>query len=242
MSKLIEKEGKFYKECVILMLETEDCTNIHKDKRANSYPKLQKPSLLGGIWKSDSNHYQHVQATKQGLQENFHLYITSDDEIKEGDWFYDKLSTDKIYQRKNSIFSLPKESRKIIATTDTSLKLPIPEGLAEYPMSYTPKSLPQPSDKFIESYIDAHNKGGNIERVLVEYELFDEYGNIIMGDLQRESDTVRLKLKNDNIVIKKVKDSWSRDEVCNLLNEYRVYTWKNGSTANDLIKWIEENL
>ena len=50
MSKLIEKEGRFYKKCVIVMLETKDCTNIHKDKRANSYPKLQKPSFWRFGW------------------------------------------------------------------------------------------------------------------------------------------------------------------------------------------------
>jgi hypothetical protein len=135
--------------------------------------------------------------------------------------------------------------RKIIATTDTSLKLPIPEGLAEYPMSYTPKSLPQPSDKFIESYISAHNKGGNIERVLVEWEykeIWDDINSLLIPIRKPDAIISKPKLKEDNIVIKKVKDSWSRDEVCNLLNEYRVYTWKNGSTANDLIKWIEENL
>jgi hypothetical protein len=234
MSKLIEKEGKFYKECRVDML---DADWIEASKSNRVFTNNWNKSLVYGNFNYANQDWDFK-----------HIYITSNDEIKDGDWclfFWDggQIGSGKPQQyQPNKGHVLNKGLRKIIATTDTSLKLPIPEGLAEYPMSYTPKSLPQPSDKFIESYIDAHNKGGNIERVLVEYELFDEYGNIIMGDLQRESDTVRLKLKNDNIVIKKVKDSWSKDEVCNLLNEYRVYTWKNGSTANDLIKWIEENL
>lgn len=235
MSKLIEKEGKFYKECRVVILR------MPMNNKSWSYIFQDNTSLRFNS--KNKTRYND----RQGWYPQ-HIYITSSDEIKDGDWclfFWDggQIGSDKPQQYqivKGHV--LNKGLRKIIATTDTSLKLPIPEGLAEYPMSYTPKSLPQPSDKFIESYIDAHNKVGQIEKVLVEYELFDEYGNIIMGDVQRESDTVRLKLKNDNIVIKKTKDSWSRDEVCNLLNEYRVYTWKNGSTANDLIKWIEENL
>ena len=180
MSKLIEKEGRFYKKCVIVMLETEDCTNIHKDKRANSYPKLQKPSFLGGIWKNDPNHYQNVQATRDGLQENFHLSITSDDDIKEGDWYFDFISQ-TIRQCEDEqrvrLLKVAKHlgNKKIIATTDTLLineceGCEITGGAVKGKVyNCSCKSLPQPSDKFIQAYIEAYNKGEKIEKVLVEY-------------------------------------------------------------------------
>ena len=229
MSKLIEKEGKFYKKCGVVMLETKGCTNIHKDKRANSYPKLQKPSFLGGIWKNDPNHYQNVQATRDGLQENFHLYITSYDEIKEGDWYLEPNVDIKPTQCKK-ISELTKDDKKIIATTNPLLDPCCDDGLPK--VCNCNLGLPQPSDKFIQAFIDAYNKGEKIDKVLVEYVI---HPNSFVP--------LRIpKLKDNNIIIKRAKDIWSRDEVCNLLNEYRVYTWKNGSTAHDLSKWIEENL
>ena len=234
MSKLIEKEGKLYKECRVVMF---DAAWVEASKLNRMFINNWDKSLVYGNF----NYANHDWNFK-------HIYITSNDEIEEGDWvifFWDggQIGSDKPLQyQPNKGHILNKGLRKIIATTDALLKLPIPESLAEYPMSYTPKSLPKPSEKFIESYVESYNKGINIERILVEYELFDEYGNIIMGDIQRENDTIRIKLKEDNIVIKRAKDIWSRDEVCNLLNEYRVYTWKNGSTAHDLTEWSEENL
>ena len=238
MSKLIEKEGKFYQECRVVML---DAAWIEASKSNRVFTNNWNKSLVYGNFNYANQDW------------NFkHIYITSDDEIKDGDWclFFwadgGQLGSSKPqqYQPKKG-HVLNKGLRKIIATTDASLKLPIPESLAEYPMSYTPKSLPKPSEKFIESYVEAHNKGVKIERILVEWEykeIWDDINSLSIPTRKPDAIISKPKLKEDNIVIKKVKDSWSRDEVCNLLNEYRVYTWKNGSTAHDLSKWIEENL
>lgn len=249
MSKLIEKERRFYKECGVVMLETKDCTNIHKDKRANSYPKLQKPSLLGGIWKSDPNHYQSVQATRDGLQENFHLYITSDDEIKEGDWYLEPNVDIKPTQCKK-ISELTKNDKKIIATTDTSI------GFTDHKISPVPNfcEFPQPSDKFIQAYIDAYNKSEKIEKVLVEYGLFcntNKYPNIKTECncpcTEEINCGITLKLKDNNIIIKKVKDSWSRAEVETSHLSMAVDIAKhilegNSFTTFNPEKWIEKNL
>ena len=79
-----------------------------------------------------------------------HLYIISDDEIKEGDWYCSPMG---IISRYNGIEKLPSNWRKIIATTEES------------------SGLPQPSKQFIEKYIEEYNKGNIITDVLVEYNI-----------------------------------------------------------------------
>ena len=124
----------------------------------------------------------------------FHFYILSDEEIKEGDWY---IQESQIFQYKGyySINQLPKfnYTKKIIASTDPSLK------------------LPQPFQAFIEKYIKAYNKGDKIEDVMVEYD--EEWINS-----NPKYDT--LKISKDNIItIKEVKDSWSRKEIERLLEK-----------------------
>ena len=100
----------------------------------------------------------------------WNLYIISDDEIKENNThFYNPHSgqlhisgnhTDYIAINKNGC-------KKIIATTDTSLKIDNPNydiGRLAY------INLPQPSQQFIQKYIEGYNKGNIITDVLVEYE------------------------------------------------------------------------
>ena len=81
-----------------------------------------------------------------------HLYFTTDEEIKEGNWFIN-TNFQKIYQAnsensKNIIeFGPHPEIRKIIATTDPELE------------------LPQPSQAFIKAYCEQ----GGFDEVDVEY-------------------------------------------------------------------------
>jgi hypothetical protein len=50
------------------------------------------------------------------------IYITSDEEIKEGDWFLEDDIENLIFQRRNSkVYSLPDSAKKIILTTDVDL-------------------------------------------------------------------------------------------------------------------------
>ena len=113
---------------------------------------------------------------------NQHLYIISDDEIKEGDWH---LNADKNVVTNTIRYTLCKATKikldfikklqekgsdckfyKIIATTDTSLKIN-----SELSNSNSIKfQLPQPSQQFITKYIEEYNKGNVITDVLVEYE------------------------------------------------------------------------
>ena len=160
------------------------------------YPCLLKYSWMfdeeetGKLIYSDSN----IRTPTQ-LQ---HLYIISDDEIKEGDWFID-LKDNTIWQNKakeNMRKSIFPECKKIISTTDSSL-------------SQTSRAeIPQPSKQFIQKYIEEYNKGRQIIDIIVEYELIsnEEYFlNTINPDenVPYFDENLKINPKDNTITIKK---------------------------------------
>ena len=159
-----------FKNAKVVMLPTNETKGDFSKERI--YPCLLKYSWMfdenetGKLIYSDSN----IRTPTQ-LQ---HLYIISDDEIKENNThFYNPHSgqlhisgnhTDYIAINKNGC-------KKIIATTDVSL------------------GLPQPSQQFIEKYIEEYNKDNIITDVLVEYEnvYIDSFGTKIV---QHKKDSI----------------------------------------------------
>jgi len=113
---------------------------------------------------------------KYANQSSHHLYITTDDEIKEGDWclfFWDGMKDGELGQvgsepqqyLPSEGHTLNRNLRKIIATTDPELKWSDDNELQI--LDYHFAKLPQPSKEFIEEYC----KAGGIDEVDVEYEL-----------------------------------------------------------------------
>jgi hypothetical protein len=226
MGKLIEKEGRFYKECRVVMLPTEKASRLYT-------------SLTSGAIKLHRSSISYEQKCFPN-QQNQHLYILSDDEIKEGDWYY---MDGKIYRQPTPLLNpyVQKFANafKIIATTD---KLNIHPNTAD---SYrSGNCLPQPSDKFIQAFIDAYNKGEKIEKVLVEYSCGEIDIDSMSLEEMYQSTVLKPKLKDNNIIIKKVKDSWSRDEVEQLLSDLGadIFHKRINGGLRSVEKWIEENL
>ena len=149
-----------------------------------------------------------------------YLYFLSDEEINEEDWCiidlgdFSRAVRVKSLNSGHPIFAVDitegyakiSDLKKIIASTDTSL------------------GLPQPSTAFIDKYITEYNKGNIIEMVMVEYfkihvgwepdYSFEDEG--IEGS--KETYQFIPKISKDNtITISKVKDSWSREEVIELI-------------------------
>lgn len=127
---------------------------------------------------------------------------------------------------------------KIIATTNSSLKL---HTLEKFPLGASMdvyKKLPQPSQSFIQKYIDEYKKGNQIVDVLVEYEGFWQIRERcttgeFMGD--------KIKISKDNtITIRKVKKCWNRDEVIELCKS----AFLTGTRIDDVTfdEWIEDNI
>lgn len=195
----------------------------------------------------------------QSRFEEQHLYFLSDDKIEEGNWciYKDKYIV-QIKEKDPSGYicsdnckPLFHEVKKIIATTDTSLQKEV-KGVHMSRMF----SLPQPSQQFIEKYVESYNAGSPITEVLevlVEYEQISKKTklNMIMPDGDIKSLIVeaeyKLKVNPDNTInIKSSKDSWNRKEVIELINKSYEIGLTNGNhkigTWIKLDNWIKENL
>ena len=136
----------------VIMLPTEECQTPFITIRQDRYGELDEhPS-----YKTEQN---------DGRDNPQHLYIVSDEAIKEGDWC---ISGTEIFKSKTdenaTLF------KKIIATTDNELQGHYTED-REY--GYDPRNgtggwkegLPQIPDSFIKEYVEAQG----IDEVEVEY-------------------------------------------------------------------------
>lgn len=225
------------KKAQVVMLPTEDRCFIFMNKNKT--------------WLKSSN----VILDDHPVERNQHLYIVSDDEIKEGDWFIqthqaiqtlvqcDKQNVEAIKHFQSNVL----KAKKIIATTDTSLRIN-----SELSNSNSIKfQLPQPSQQFIEKYIESYNKGNVIIDVLVELLSEESYGCDLAyyGLIEPE---IKVNLKDNTITIKKLKDNWNREELIEKLKSILydssslVYTFPDNtveSIDDELFNnWIKDNL
>ena len=180
---------------------------------------------------------------------NQHLYILSDEEIKEGDWFVgfaDGSIKPFVMQADESTVEINNwqlnkkgysSNKKIIATTDRSLKVFIHTTMA-IDMDDCYESLPQPSQSFIEKFVDEYNKGNVITEVMVEYESIGAYAN------PKYNSDYQLKINSDNTInIINSKERWSREEVVEIFNKMFSTDIIDAYVKKvDFDKWIEENL
>lgn len=205
MNKLKEINGKYYQECEVVMLATNEkgfTLNI------NSQRVLHIPF--------DPNTPQDYIKLKNKPQ---HLYFLSNEKIKEGELFIDlrEKTPDKEYIYTAGLGGhaefANKIGKKIIVTTDISLlKSYSEQTLNDF------ACLPQPSKEFLQAYIKAYNESKPITKVLVEMEPIGAYCNIeYLSDF-----SIKVNSSNE-ITIKKIKDSYTREEVNNILEEYRTH-------------------
>ncbi len=168
-----------------------------------------------------------------------HLYFLSDEEIKEGDWVTDGKI---VIQVNNQNYWNCAQYPKIIATTDSSLKIK-----SEYQIEqHSEYNLPQPSPSFIEKYIEKYNKGEQITEVQVEYEEGDECDCSCMSNTCTHS-MFKLKVnpKDNCITIKPIKKNYTKDEVIALVGNCintLIQEHKLKYNPGFLTKWIENNL
>jgi hypothetical protein len=218
-----------FKRAQVIMLPTNVLSNISLSKKTNNLV-------------CNSNKHDTL-----SMFTNHHLYIISDNEIKKGDWCLDTVHN-ILFISDGNLELYKSTDKKIIATTDTSLKKVVGIG--------TFAAFPQPSQQFIEKYIESYNKGEVIANVLIEYKNYTK-GNLYGNPMMIKPEILnRLKInpKDNTITIKKLKDSWNREEVINLIKasiyaqNYDIYVTKypdntiNKIDDKSLNKWIEKNL
>jgi hypothetical protein len=252
------------KKCQVVMLPTnekaEDCLATYYNSKMSIVKGLLTKSYLASA----------------GIK-CFHLYFLSDEEIKEGDWMYKDLDKKPIqWDGDMSTTKNPERYgyKKIIATTDSSLKLlcKCNSGIDWWHNSKATNCeheiedhynkalrcdlklhLPQPSQSFLEVFVTEYNKGNQIKEVLVEYEENWKVDEECPTGLRqyKTGNTLKISSKDNTITIKKVKDSWSREEVIQLAsNVFRAghergfsgYPRTENWTKQTLENWIEQNL
>jgi hypothetical protein len=219
-------------------------------KRAKVYrlPTNEKSNLfISSRTKDLRTHFKGN--SPNNVKSYYHLYITSYDEIKEGDkpcWCYNSIKNtwneDIIYYQGAMPMYHFKGFKKIIATTDTSLIALY--GIDEEGFGKMRNGLPQPSQTFIEKYC----KLGGIDEVDVEY----EYGYSLKMRRGNTEHFYKLKVDSHNtITIHAIKDSWSRDEYeKGLRDAFKAgisFTGPSFYGINTELqkyedKWIEDNL
>ena len=251
MGTLKKIEGNYFKECNVVMLPTKDA--IHDCIIKGSDGKFT---------------YSTTPFTQDYLNHmnwnSYHLYITSDDEIKEGDWYYTKMNLIKefqikqfkyenLYRNVSNTKSFKEKNFKIIATTDTSLKLHRRVMTSEIGVDEDYYyNLPQPSKSFIQKYCEL----GGIEKVLVEYKT-NRYcvkcstirTNYLCKCGEPDNFNYKDEIKTDShntITIKPIKDSWNKDELIPILEEVMLLGAQcqehNQNLTTNLEGWVKDNL
>ena len=149
---------------------------MEKEARVHMLPTNGLSSITKG--KGEYSHLYHYNPKDEYVEDEdeypIHLYITTDEEIKEGDWAYSpvskkvKLVTKVLAHKRGRMLCYNGEDvilsneQKVIATTDPKIYFnDIGEGVIE---SYG--KLPQIPQSFIKEYC----KAGGIDRVMVEVE------------------------------------------------------------------------
>jgi hypothetical protein len=129
------------KDCNILLLKTDKATHLHRSFNGmfSTGKSIKRPVVIGGNYK-----------------ESYHMYITSDDKIKVGDWTMDVecgLPHGRLTTIDNEIelerYASGAEIKKVILSTDPDLGLPLI------------------SKEFIDTYVRSDNKGKPFKKVEV---------------------------------------------------------------------------
>ncbi|AGO47708.1 hypothetical protein Phi17218_175 [Cellulophaga phage phi17:2_18] len=257
-----EREGRYFKECNAVMM----AVNKNNAPKEGEFCICDHRTNLGCGPRGESKYLAKTISGKT-LEEIIiskykHLYLTVDEEIKEGDCvLYNQKEilqvqmvtsesyhfTNGEYEMKTNIFLLV----KIIATTDTSLtkkvmdyskpdKYDAGNEMFKGKPQYKKEHLPSPSQAFIKKYCEL----GGIDEVLVEYEL-DDRNMLPFSDTNYPA-----KLKTDSyntITIKSVEEkTYSKSELQVLKSDIQhLCTWYQGRDVDRCERvenWIKENL
>lgn len=172
----------------------------------------------------------------------FHLYILLDEEAKDDDWIYYKNGDlEGIYHMKNGAIPKTMVRKKIIATTDSSLILPISDKFKGTKFPY-----PVPTQEFLKLYSKEYSKGNMIKEVMVEFEEVTDipvgtytvrltkspHNNESNADMSMYISILKINPKDNTITIKPIKESWAREELS---------IFKN-SEGNNHLKFIYERM
>jgi len=178
--------------------------------------------------------------------------------LYKGGYAIKQYNSEKHFNEEPCITLANLKAKKVIATTDNNISINLGKEKwiaptnSQYDQVYTRLCpYPQPSPQFIEKFVKSFNEGNIISEVMVEYESYCIYGDNCPSQgafLKQHLCNINYKLKTDSnnyITITKVKDSWSREKVEQLLFKYaeEEHSWfSSKSEIESFNNWIEKNL
>ena len=172
-----------------------------------------------------------------------HLYFLSDEEIKEGDWF---VMNGSIIRQCKSTNKEPYTIHTVVDTTGGIHHVSVCEKV----IATTDKllRLPQPSQSFIEKFVEEYNKGNVITEVLVEYEeikVLKQTLNEGFGSYYHKAESefvLKVNPKDNTIAIRKV--NLKGEHIINFVNDFiKEFPEQNLEYLKLRAEsWIEENL
>lgn len=161
-----------------------------------------------------------------------HLYIISNDEIKEGDWFINELH--QLFQCNGQIKPSIYSDGKIVATTDFSLRYNTNDLMRGEVQGKYPTGIFNIPTSFIQAYIKVYNEGNPITGVCLEME---EY-RFTYETGTKYSASIKTRL--DNTVIVHTAKLYTRDELIKHITDCVANITIGRYKSVPL--WIEENL
>jgi hypothetical protein len=223
------------KEAKVHMLPTKDKSILYKRNDTNE------------LHLGDFNYCE----SDDKLRTNQHLYVTTDEEIKEGDWFLDGTMVPK-----NNLDDLEYELfGKIIATTDPELHY---NKVVEEDMHMYKESLPHIPQHIIEAYVKKP-----FDKVMVEYECLTSTNTIVLDFSKVTADEAiksdrkciesRVKTDPNNCIIIHPVEERRKECMHDFHSVYYGSEWEveckkceenifDLYEREDAVKWIKENL
>jgi len=159
---------------------------------------------------------------KTNIYQPQHLYILSDDVIKEGDWYYEEFDGREIGLAGKDEVKEAHLYKKIIATTNLDL---IKEGV-----------LPI-NNKWLKEYCN-----NPVDEVLVEY--YNPYEKLIgnkigsnIGNFTLKESSFKLKISSDGTIVIKYTETWDTIED----KMFEVSAKARNNSYQYMLYWLKEN-
>lgn len=222
------------KKCKVVMLPTDGKSKLYK-------APWDEPPFIG--------YFRNPQETIKGDTIAQHLYLISDEDIKEGDWLvsikYGNLRQCTGVQENeylcvgNNNGVLKSAVKKVIASTNPELTIKTTREEKIVKPGVYEKSLPTFSEDFIKAYVKAN---GQIDEVNVEYEESSDWSRSKEGVIVGIKAHYIPKLTDNNeVIISMVEEKmYSREEV--ELIVAKAMQWNGRITTEAIDKWIQKNL
>jgi hypothetical protein len=161
-----------------------------------------------------------------------HIYITSDEEIKEGDWYFD--GTDLVHKKtkyNDSLVDGNKQAKKIILTTDQDL---IEDGVQKIDDNFLEWFVKNPSCESVEVLIKnkTFDKDGFISSVMCDTKKVEKIYSIIPQEEPKQEPT----LENAKLALREYILA-NKEKVTEDLQEMRK---KSGNGRDETLKEVKD--